>query len=82
MSKSKRAILRMKHLNSIFSFEKWIKSGISYSRKNRISLNHIEKYLGYIRGKVKEQVGSNKDEWLKQIDKLMESVEKSKNDKG
>lgn len=78
MAKSRRAILKMKHLNSIFSFEKWIKSGISYSRKNRISLNHIEKYLGYIRGKVKEEVGSNKDEWLEKIDDLIESVKKKK----
>ena len=78
VKKERRAVLKLSHLNSLISFERWIKSALSIPKGKRIPLNHLEKYLGYIQGKLQEEIGANKDEWNKIISSLLDNVEKKR----
>jgi hypothetical protein len=76
MSDRKTKILKLENLNSLISFDDWIKKAISrYSKKNRISLIEKEKYLNYIMSKVGEEVGKNKSDWIIAINSLLERLE-------
>jgi len=76
--KTKKIILTLKKdLNSIVSFESWVKKSTGdYGEgdRDRVPLGHLQKYLNYINNKLDEIIGSNKSDWKKAIDSLQERV--------
>lgn len=81
--KKKIVTLDLKNdLNSIISFEAWVKKttkDYGEGDKDRVPAGHLEKYLGYIRNKLNEVVGSNKVDWIKAIEELQERLQDVKN---
>lgn len=81
--KKKLITLKLKNdLNSIISFEAWIKKttkDYGESNKDKVPIGHMEKYLGYIKKKLNEVVGSNKADWIKAIEDLQERLKDVKN---
>jgi hypothetical protein len=73
--KEKKSTISLDDLNSVISFDGWIRDNLSYPNKKRVPLNHLERYLGYIESKLKEEVGSNKDEWIEKISSLLKRIE-------
>jgi hypothetical protein len=80
IKKERKAVLKLNHLNSLISFERWIRTSLSVPKEKKIPLNHLEKYLGHIQWKLQEEVGANKDEWNEVISSLLDNLEKKKND--
>lgn len=77
MKRKKITLTLKKDLNSIVSFESWVKKSTGdYGEGNRdkVPVVHLQKYLDYINNKLDEFVGSNKSDWKKAIDKLQERL--------
>lgn len=81
--KKKLITLKLKNdLNSIISFEAWIKKttkDYGEDNKDKVPIGHMEKYLGYIRKRLNEVVGSNKADWINAIEDLQERLKDVKN---
>jgi hypothetical protein len=68
-------VLRLKHLNSIVSFEDWAKERLSIFPENTpIPVSKMRTLLEYLKDTVKEQKIIKKKEWIKSIDKLIERL--------
>lgn len=81
--KKKIVTLDLKNdLNSIISFEAWIKNktkDYGEGDKDRVPVGHLEKYLGHIKNKLNEFVGSNKADWIMAIEELQKRLQDVKN---
>lgn len=77
MKRKKITLTLKKDLNSIVSFESWVKKSTGdYGEggKDKVPVGHLQKYLDYINNELDEVVGSNKSDWKKAIDKLQERL--------
>ena len=63
--------LDLKDLNSLVSFEDWLKMNLSiYPKDQKIPRKHLTSLLEYIKNKVREQKVKDKAQWLKKLDLL------------
>ena len=78
--KNKKVTLTLKEdLNSIISFESWIKNVTKKYEDKKVPKGDLEKYLGYIKRKLEVIAGKNKSDWIKAIDKLQERLKDGRN---
>ena len=69
--------LEFKHINSLISFEEWLKENLSvYPGDSSVPKEHIIAYLGYVKQAVYDQKVEDKREWLDQLDGLAKRAEK------
>ena len=69
-------VFRFDDLNSLISFEEWIKRNLGlYDEDKSVPFSHIKIFLEHIKNKVKEQRVFEKREWFEQIDQLIERIE-------
>jgi len=69
-------VLKLKHINSLVSLQRWIKKNINiYGTDYRVPNNHMKIYLNYIKEIAKEQRVKPKKDWFDKIDMLIERLE-------
>lgn len=76
---NRKVILNLNHLNSIFSFERWIKKTVGGYDDKRVPPGELDKYLGYVERTLANSIGSNKVEWFNALKKIRGSIEDAKN---
>ena len=70
-------VINFYDLNSLISFEQWIKDSLYvYSDDEKISNNNLKVFLEYIKNQAKENGVEKKREWFDKIDALIERVDK------
>ena len=68
----KKRVFRLKDLNSLISFEDWLKRNLSlYSEDESVPSSHIISFLEYINQQIKEQKLADKREWQEQVEALL-----------
>tara|TARA_B100001027_G_C16228313_1_gene313283 strand:- start:36 stop:281 length:246 start_codon:yes stop_codon:yes gene_type:complete len=74
-----KKVLRLKDMNSLISFEDWLKRNLSiYPSKPKVPKSHIISLLEYLREQVYSQKLAGKKEWLDTVDGLIERAKGSK----
>ena len=71
-------ILNFYDLNSLISFEQWIKDSLTiYADDEKISGDNLKTLLEYVKNQVKENNIEKKAEWFSQIEALSERADKA-----
>ena len=69
-------VLNLDDLNSLISFEEWIKNNLSlYPDDEKVSSNHLKIFLQYIKNNARDQRVQDKKAWFDQIDQLLERAD-------
>jgi len=68
-------VFDFKDINSLVSFEEWLKSSLSiYPEDDTIPSSHMISLLEYLRDTVRNQKVMEKRKWLEKIELLIERV--------
>jgi hypothetical protein len=70
-------VFRMEDLNSLVSFEKWIRDNTDlYKEDQVISPEHFKVFIEYLKSQTNDVKLVSKKEWLKQLELLFVRLEK------
>lgn len=72
-----KKVFRFKDLNSLVSFEDWLKRNLSICPSNKsVPQSHIIVFLEYLESQVYDQQVKDKKEWLSKIEALIDRAKK------
>lgn len=72
-----KRVFRFKDLNSLISFEDWVKRNLSvYPSKKSVPQSHLIVLLEYLEKQVYDQQVKDKKEWLSKIEALIDRAKK------
>ena len=70
-------VLNFYDLNSLISFEQWVKDSLTvYPDDQKISNNNLRVLLQYVKNQAKEHNLKKKKEWFDKVDLLIERLDK------